>query len=53
MLEGAALAQLLPPWPQLRRFPYEDYPPHVRDVRNYAFKTLVLEVWKGFQVFFF
>jgi hypothetical protein len=29
---------------QVRRFPYEKYPEHVRDVRNYAFKTLVLQV---------
>ncbi len=28
---------------QVRRFPYEKYPPHVMDVRNYAFKTLVLQ----------
>ena len=27
---------------QVRRFPYEKYPPHVHDVRNYAFKALVL-----------
>ncbi len=27
---------------QIRRFPYEKYPPHVMDVRNYAFKTLVI-----------
>ncbi len=28
---------------QVRRFPYEKYPSHVMDVRNYAFKTLVLQ----------
>ncbi|KAL6757879.1 hypothetical protein V8C86DRAFT_2612716 [Haematococcus lacustris] len=28
---------------EVRRFPYEKYPDHVRDVRNYAFKTLVLQ----------
>lgn len=28
---------------QVRRFPYERYPRHVRDVRNYAFKTLVIQ----------
>ena len=26
----------------VRRFRYEDYPPHVLDVRNYAFKALIL-----------
>jgi hypothetical protein len=35
---------------QVRRFPYEDYPEHVQDVRNYAFKTLVLQVGLVLQI---
>ena len=25
---------------EVRPFPYDDYPPHVRDVTNYAFKVM-------------
>lgn len=28
---------------EIKRFPYEKYPTHVKDVRNYAFKTLVIK----------
>ncbi|GIL60184.1 hypothetical protein Vafri_14807 [Volvox africanus] len=28
---------------QVVRFPYEEYPPHVREINNYAFKPLVFE----------
>ncbi len=28
---------------ELRRFPYESYPPHVSNVTNYAFKALALQ----------
>ncbi|GLI70775.1 hypothetical protein VaNZ11_015809 [Volvox africanus] len=29
---------------QVVRFPYEDYPPHVREISNYAFKPLVFDL---------